>query len=204
MRTFKTPKGTELPLRDMKGKDYLDVPYRVQWMREEHQDWGIETSFLTLNETIAIAHATIRDASGRILAQGTKTETPQGFADYVEKAETGAVGRALALCGYGTQFAQELCEEDRIVDSPKERPISRPGFGVVSVSSDPGAYVIKFGQKYRGKRLDEIGPHDAVNYGDWLKKSAAEKNIPLSTEALETVNAIEAFAQSRTTKGDKK
>lgn len=122
MKTFKTPKGTELPLRDMKGKDYLDVPYRVQWMREEHDDWGIETSFLQLTEKVAIAHATIRDGAGRVLAQATKTETPGGFADYVEKAETGSVGRALAFCGYGTQFAQELVDEDenKVVDAPKE------------------------------------------------------------------------------------
>jgi hypothetical protein len=36
----------------------------------------------------------------------------------MEKAETGAIGRALALIGYGTQFAPEMDEEDRIVDSP--------------------------------------------------------------------------------------
>ena len=40
------------------------------------------------------------------------------FADYLEKAETRAVGRALAMCGYGTQFAPELEERERIVDSP--------------------------------------------------------------------------------------
>ena len=32
-------------------------------------------------------------------------------------AETGAIGRALALCGYGTQFSTEL-EESNVVDSP--------------------------------------------------------------------------------------
>ncbi|HTD18454.1 MAG TPA: hypothetical protein VK667_02885, partial [Ktedonobacteraceae bacterium] len=40
---------------------------------------------------------------------------------YIEKAETGAIGRALAALGYGTQFAPELNEEHRIVDSPVER-----------------------------------------------------------------------------------
>ena len=38
-----------------------------------------------------------------------------------EKAETKAVGRALAMLGYGTQFAPELDEGERIVDSPVER-----------------------------------------------------------------------------------
>jgi hypothetical protein len=119
MKTVKTPKGTELPLLNLKGKDYLQVAHRLVWMREEHPDWGIETEFLELKENIAIARATIRDASGRILAQGTKSETPNGFADYIEKAESGSIGRALAMCGFGTQFTEDLDEGGRIVDSPQ-------------------------------------------------------------------------------------
>lgn len=120
MNIVKTKKGTELPLRLLQGKQYLEVSYRVLWMREEHPEWGIETEFLQLTSEVAIAKSTIKDGQGKIIAQGTKTETPKGFADYIEKAETGSVGRALALCGYGTQFAQELEEGDRIVDAPKE------------------------------------------------------------------------------------
>ena len=47
----------------------------------------------------------------------------------MEKAETGSIGRALALLGYGTQFcADELDEGDRIVDAPAEparKPVSK-------------------------------------------------------------------------------
>ena len=65
--------------------------------------------------------ATIRDRKGNILAQGHKAETRTSFGDYLEKAETGAIGRALALCGYGTQFTgDELEEGARIVDAPIE------------------------------------------------------------------------------------
>lgn len=121
MKTVKTKAGTELPLTNLKGKDYLLVPHRVLWMREEHANWTIETEFLSLTDKIAIAKATIKDEQGRVLAQGTKSETPHGFADYIEKAETGSVGRALAFCGYGTQFAQELeGTEHKLVDSPIE------------------------------------------------------------------------------------
>ena len=48
-------------------------------------------------------------------------EKAASFPDYVEKAETGAIGRALAALGYGTQFAPELNEQHRIVDSPVDR-----------------------------------------------------------------------------------
>ena len=44
--------------------------------------------------------------------------------DYIERAETGAIGRALAALGLGTQFSgDEFDERHRIVDSPVERMI---------------------------------------------------------------------------------
>ena len=44
-----------------------------------------------------------------------------GFPDYIEKAETGAIGRALAMCGYGTLQAPEFDEQDRLADAPIEK-----------------------------------------------------------------------------------
>ncbi len=64
--------------------------------------------------------AVVTDGKGG-RATGTKSENAANFQDYIEKAETGAIGRALAALGYGTQFAPELNEEHRIVDSPVER-----------------------------------------------------------------------------------
>lgn len=180
MKTFKTAKGTELPLRDMRGKDYLEVPYRVLWMREEHPEWGIETEYLQLGADLAIAKATVRDGSGKILAQGTKTETPAGFADYVEKAETGAIGRALALCGYGTQFAHELEEGERIVDSPRE---------IKSNSEDPGAYVVKVGT-HKDKRIDSI-----QDLGGWVGFHGQNKK--LTGPMLEAVEMGKKFLAAK-------
>ena len=118
---IKTEKGTELPLMDLRGKDYLQVAYRLVWFREQHPNWAIETEPLELAPDHAIFKAAVKDEKGRIIATGTKHETKAGFFDFVEKAETGAIGRALALCGYGTQFAPELDEGDRLVDSPLQR-----------------------------------------------------------------------------------
>jgi hypothetical protein len=118
-RTYRTPKGTELPILSLRGKDYLEVKFRLVWFREEHPDWSIETEILSATENSAYARATIKDEQGRIIATSHKFETKQGFPDFIEKAETGSIGRALALIGYGTQFcADELDEGDRIVDAP--------------------------------------------------------------------------------------
>lgn len=121
MKTFKTKKGTELPLLDLRGKEYLQVAHRLVWFREEHPDWGIQTEFVEKSPTHAIVKSTITNEKGFIMSTAHKAETKQGFADFHEKAETGAIGRALAACGYGTQFAPDLDEGERIVDAPVKR-----------------------------------------------------------------------------------
>jgi len=119
MRLFLTGKGDELPLINFKGKEYLEVKYRLVWFRSEHPGWTIETEFVNVTENSSFAKATIRDETGRVLATSHKLENKLGFSDFVEKSETGAIGRALALLGFGTQFcADELDEGERIVDAP--------------------------------------------------------------------------------------
>jgi hypothetical protein len=117
--TIKTQKGTELPLMNLKGKNYLQVAYRLVWFREEHPEWSIETEYLSQDAQQAVARAVIKDLSGRIIAVAHKEESAKDFPQgHREKAETGAIGRALGLCGYGTQFEPEFDEEERVVDSP--------------------------------------------------------------------------------------
>jgi len=98
---------------------YLPVAGRIAWMREEQgEKWGIRTKIVEVSENHAIFRALIFDACRKLISSATKKETKQGFPDFIEKAETGAIGRALALAGYGTQFAPEFEEGERIVDSP--------------------------------------------------------------------------------------
>ena len=85
-RIYTTAKGTELPLLNLKGRDYLEVKYRLVWFREEHPDWSIETDFLSVDERSACARAVIKDVSGRIIATSHKTESISNFPDFMEKA----------------------------------------------------------------------------------------------------------------------
>ena len=156
MKSFRTERGTELPLMDMRGKDYLQVAYRIVWVREMHPEWSIETEFLVINDKEAVAKATIRNEAGRILATSHKSETMKDFpAGHAEKAETGAIGRALALCGYGTQFAPDLDEGERIVDSPVARAKRSPEYDqFVEWATERGLeppYVKKFVKELFGK-----------------------------------------------------
>jgi len=123
MNHFKTKAGTELPILQLKGKDYLQVAHRLVWFREERPTWSVETEFLKLEDKFAIAKATIKNEAGQIMATGHKREDASHFPDFMEKAETGAIGRSLAYIGYGTQFcADELDEGQRLADSPVPAP----------------------------------------------------------------------------------
>lgn len=118
IKTFVTPKGTQLPLLKLQGKDYLQVMHRLLWFREDHPDWNISSFIIESNDKYAVCRTIITDSDQRPIAQSHGREDYGHFKDYIEKAETKSVGRALGICGYGTQFAQELDEEHRIVDSP--------------------------------------------------------------------------------------
>ena len=120
MKHFKTPKGTELPLMNLKGKDYLQVAHRLVWFREEKPLWSIETTILE-----GLAFATIKDETGRVIATAHKSIGSKQYA--VESAETGAIGRALAIVGYGTAHCgDELEEGEEIADAPIDRVHHEP------------------------------------------------------------------------------
>jgi hypothetical protein len=58
-------------------------------------------------------------------ATGYGTETQADFADFCERAETRALGRALAVLGFGTQFVgQDLTEGEHVADAPVARPVA--------------------------------------------------------------------------------
>ena len=146
MKTFKTAKGTELPIMDIKGKDYLVVAQRIRWFREEHPDWSIETNAITITDSLAIMKCIIRDEKGLIISTAHKSTHKADMGDFIESSETGAIGRALAMCGYGTQFCgEELDEGKRLADSPigKQAPVF-PGTPMENdgVQVHPDAYII--------------------------------------------------------------
>ncbi|MDX1932060.1 MAG: hypothetical protein SFU56_05600 [Capsulimonadales bacterium] len=106
------------------GREYLPVSARLVWFRSEHPDWGIVTQAVEINleKQYAIFSCTIFNEEGRVMATATKMENVKGFGDYLEKAETGAVGRALAMCGYGTAFAPELEDGARFTGASARYP----------------------------------------------------------------------------------
>jgi hypothetical protein len=117
---------------NLSGKAYLQVADRVHAFRLDHPTWTILTEVIegSLKEKYVIWKATIMDETGRIISTGQKVEDvppagSRGCQDWYEKGETGAIGRAIGNCGYGTVAALEE-DPDWPCDAPRERGPQRP------------------------------------------------------------------------------
>ncbi len=107
-------------LSKVSGRDYLEVKWRLVWLRSVHPDAVIETELVEHRNNMAVFRAKVTLASGAS-ATGWGSEGAGDFGDYLEKAETKALGRALAALGFGTQFCPDYdfgAEQQRVVDSP--------------------------------------------------------------------------------------
>ena len=117
-------------VRQLKGRggqtDYLDVKHRLLWLRTEHPDAQIVTELLRLDDQSAVFKATVTIPGGGS-ATGHGSETVRDFTDYIEKAETKALGRALNALGFGAQFAENDAEEARpsTATGPEQPGIAR-------------------------------------------------------------------------------
>lgn len=110
-------------LTKVKGSDYLEVKWRLVWLRDQHPDATIETDLVAHSGNQAIFRAQITLPTGAS-ATGWGSEDSSGFANYIEKAETKAIGRALAALGFGTQFCDDMVygtAEGHVVDAPVDR-----------------------------------------------------------------------------------
>ncbi len=170
-----------------KPRMYLEVKYRLVWLREEHPEATIETEIISLDldrEVTAIVSewdekqgkmvkvtkhgtglvifkATIKLPNGAI-GTGTKMENAAAFGDYLEKAETGAIGRALASLGFGTAATDEMSEgEGHVVDAPVER---KPSYDPNKPATESQLQTICKLQKELG--LTELASVDGLTFGD--------------------------------------
>ena len=119
------------------GKEYRLVAHRVSDFRQMNPDWLIDTKYQEIGQRhymsakimkpcgdegmmtpVATAHKEIKFEGGK----GAAAQFP------LETAETGAIGRALALCGFGT-LDGALDEGDQIADSPVSGATKKKGKG---------------------------------------------------------------------------
>lgn len=106
-------------MRNLKGQTYLDVKWRLVWLREVQPEAIVVTELIERTDAFALFRACVTLPSGGS-ASGYGSETKADFGDFIEKAETKALGRALAALGFGTAHAAELDEGGSVADAPVE------------------------------------------------------------------------------------
>lgn len=119
-------------LSRIKGQGYLEVKWRLAWLRSEHPDAVVSTQLSSHDGSRAIfsAHVALPDGGS---ATGWGSETSDSFANYIEKAETKAIGRALAALGFGTQFCTDFDdgpETGVLADAPVQLRRTNQGTGI--------------------------------------------------------------------------
>jgi hypothetical protein len=102
------------------GADYLDVKWRLAWMRSEHPDAQIETELLRDDEDGALFKAVVRLPEGGS-AMAHASVPRERSAGHIEQAESKAVGRALAALGYGAEYT-----DDDLLVAPAPSPAPKP------------------------------------------------------------------------------
>ena len=107
-------------LTRVNNAEYLEVKWRLVWLRDQHPDAHIDTEMVSMTDRVAVFRARVSLPDGGS-ATGWGSESPSDFRDYIEKAETKAIGRALAALGFGTQFCPDFdfgAAAGRVVDAP--------------------------------------------------------------------------------------
>lgn len=124
---------------DIKGKDYAEVNQRIKAFRMIFPNGGIVTDLISNENGICVFRAIVVDENGTTLGTGTAYEkegsTFINKTSYIENCETSAVGRALAMCGFGIDTsiasAEEVTnainnqnqEEKKVADSKQKKAV---------------------------------------------------------------------------------
>lgn len=129
-------------LTTVNGNDYLEVKWRLAWLRSAQPNAVIETELVRHDDGLAIFRASIALPEGGA-ASGYGSEGADDFRDYIEKAETKAIGRALAALGFGTQFCPDFefgAAAGRVVDAPIDFASTKGRRRVAAVAESAGRY----------------------------------------------------------------
>ncbi len=99
------------------GRHYLELKWRLIWLRSEHPEAVIETQIVPNGDGLMICRAMIRLADGAT-ATGHGSADMTGDERAIEQAEDRALERALSALGYGTEFDGTAAETEVSAGSP--------------------------------------------------------------------------------------
>jgi hypothetical protein len=92
------------------GREYKTVALRVAEFNEQYPEWSIVTELVSADDEAVVMKALVLDQDQRVRGTGYAEEKRAASkinkTSAMENAETSAIGRSLAACGFaGTEFA---------------------------------------------------------------------------------------------------
>jgi hypothetical protein len=189
MMSVVTPFEPARFLTRVNGSDYLEVKWRLVWLRDRHPDATVETELMSHEDNTAVFRAQISIAGGGS-STGWGSETAGDFRDYLEKAETKAIGRALAALGFGTQFCPDFefgATIGRVVDAPVK--VASRGRMVAPTDRQESVSVAAIGP-------DQPATQRQLRYLQAVAREAGLDGIALDERAMQEFG-VQAAALSR-------
>lgn len=177
-------------LTTIKGRggssEYLPVAARLLWLRTEHPDAHTMTDLVSLDEHEAIVKATISIPDGGTSTGFGSVRQKEFPTAYLEKAETKALGRALAALGYGTQFAGEELSVT-IVDAPVERASTDQLAEIKALIEGELGWPLGMGvtlanDRYGVAKIGLLNTHQAAEFAETLRRLLGTRQ-PAGAEA---------------------
>jgi hypothetical protein len=100
---------------DIKGKAYAEVNQRIKAFRMVYPNGSIHTELLSNENGVCVFKASVYDKDTFLLGTGHAYEKESSSfinkTSYIENCETSAVGRALAMAGFGIDTSIASAEE---------------------------------------------------------------------------------------------
>ena len=115
----------EAGIIEIHGKDYQTVARRIQTFHTERPEWRIITKVLQNDLDLVLVRARIQNQRGELVASGHAEEHRAmgqiNKTSALENAETSAIGRALAVLGYG---GTEIRSADEMLNAINQQSAS--------------------------------------------------------------------------------
>jgi len=172
-------------LSTLQGRAYLEAKWRKVWFTGENPRYAIDIDAHAVSDRTAVMKATVTvfGEGGEIVRRASDfgSETPDDFVDYIEKAATKALARALDSLGYGTAAAMD--------DAPLADTPVAPRRGPAPQAARPGAPTPRQ-VEYLEALLAQAG-RDAAS---WFGKPPGQLTRQEVSEAIEALKQLRPAA----------
>ena len=172
MAPRKTTTTDDVPMVTMNEEDIPIVPKAA-----------FDPAKYLLGDKMAVFKAKVTLPTGAS-ATGWGSEEQSDFGDFLEKAETKALGRALAALGFGTQFTDDFefgAEDGKVVDAPVGKPAGytpKPSRTSNSSNTSTSGLLPPDGKTYKcevcGEELKDTDKSSAAQKAAWSQRKTGK------------------------------